>query len=64
MISKANENLFLPQAVAKLLDKAGSHKHIGASEYELTWALQENLKGRLLSVEEIEMELSRGDGGV
>ncbi len=36
------------------------HKPIGVSEYELTQALPENLKGSLPSIEEIETELSRG----
>jgi predicted nuclease of restriction endonuclease-like (RecB) superfamily len=35
------------------------HKPIGVSEYELTRALPENLKGSLPSIEEIEAELSR-----
>ena len=34
------------------------HKPIGISEYELTRALPDNLKGSLPSVEEIENELS------
>lgn len=40
------------------------HKPMGVTEYQLTQALPENLKGSLPSVEEIEAELSRGDGGV
>jgi predicted nuclease of restriction endonuclease-like (RecB) superfamily len=39
------------------------HKPMGVTEYQLTQALPENLKGSLPSVEEIEREMSRGDGG-
>ncbi len=39
------------------------HKPIGVSEYELTRSLPENLKGSLPSIEEIEWEMSRGEGG-
>jgi len=38
------------------------HKPIGVSEYELTRSLPENLKGSLPSIEEIENEMSRGEG--
>jgi hypothetical protein len=37
------------------------HKPIGVSEYELTRALPENLKGSLPSIEEIEREMSGGE---
>jgi predicted nuclease of restriction endonuclease-like (RecB) superfamily len=37
------------------------HKPIGISEYELTRALPENLKGSLPSIEEIEAELNRDE---
>jgi predicted nuclease of restriction endonuclease-like (RecB) superfamily len=39
------------------------HKPIGVSEYELTRALPDNLKSSLPSIEEIEAELSKGEGG-
>jgi predicted nuclease of restriction endonuclease-like (RecB) superfamily len=39
------------------------HKPIGVTEYQLTQALPENLKGSLPSIEEIEAEMSR-DGGL
>jgi predicted nuclease of restriction endonuclease-like (RecB) superfamily len=39
------------------------HQPIGVTEYQLTQALPENLKGSLPSIEEIEAEMSR-DGGL
>lgn len=38
------------------------HKPIGVSEYQLTQSLPENLKSSLPSVEEIEAEMSKGEG--
>lgn len=35
------------------------NKPIGVSEYELTQAIPENLKGKLPSIEEIETELNQ-----
>ena len=38
------------------------HKPIGVSEYELTRSLPDNLRESLPSIEEIEREMSRGEG--